>query len=696
MNKELGTPLELDDAEVEEIFEGFEGVVGIEDGSDGEKQDYEENSKERWPPESELEAGAPNEMSNDTKEDTTANPHEMLGSETMESLHSNLQVSLDMPWMSQQQQSSEDGISIITTATTQQLSNLQQPALPSLGYPRSSFRGRLPWPAMEEIKELPEPLLPAVTLSEFSALEEERTREAQENNQTLLPEITMKSPTYSREVRGNRASTPVDVLNHTTRLDELEADNPLCTSRPGSSKSDADPLTTETATFRASKKGKYTPLAQSRLRNNLLASVGFLEFGNATDFAANVFNTIPVPVYAAVLMGLGGAVAIILSFFAVRDAVLSWRNVRILREERTKLIRRDKSLQAEEGEVEVGEVERTAEMDAMRLEVNRRELGSEIIDRFSMDALMGFGAFIVGVGTELAIGGANPRVYHASNLLSGYIGNSPGLLWGLCNTLWSIYVFRRARQHLKFGVAALESHVVKEGLRSRVRLVQMHSFMLGLATLVAGAGGMVTVTRWWGYVMLIPCIITNIWGNFLWRNRIGYERPVARLRERLWSRDEIVAELEWILEVKRRLNAEKNVKLTEILRGEMLEAETIIDFIVRTDLFEDFCWRLLKDKSFTTHMDEGSETPLIILTPQTILATTSQSSALILSTAQLSFSEKGCIQLEWKERYLFEMLGARLCVEHGTFQTPGIREARAQSRRASQATEDKRERGGSG
>jgi hypothetical protein len=73
-----------------------------------------------------------------------------------------------------------------------------------------------------------------------------------------------------------------------------------------------------------------------------------------------------------------------------------------------------------------------------------------------------------------------------------------------------------------------------------------------------------------------------------------------------------------------------------------------------------------------------------------------QLSPLILSTAQLSVQKKGRVQLMWKERYLLEMLGARLCVERGTIQTAGTREAVAQSRRASHAVEGEREKGPNG
>jgi hypothetical protein len=53
-------------------------------------------------------------------------------------------------------------------------------------------------------------------------------------------------------------------------------------------------------TFVRQKNG-WTPKGQRRLMNSLLAGVGLLELGNAGDFAANVWNQIPVPHFA---MGL--------------------------------------------------------------------------------------------------------------------------------------------------------------------------------------------------------------------------------------------------------------------------------------------------------------------------------------------------------------------------------------------------------
>ena len=42
------------------------------------------------------------------------------------------------------------------------------------------------------------------------------------------------------------------------------------------------------------RKDGYRPERQTKLRNSLLAVMGFLELANAGDFAANVSNTIPL------------------------------------------------------------------------------------------------------------------------------------------------------------------------------------------------------------------------------------------------------------------------------------------------------------------------------------------------------------------------------------------------------------------
>ena len=184
---------------------------------------------------------------------------------------------------------------------------------------------------------------------------------------------------------------------------------------------------------------------------------------------------------------------------------------------------------------------------------------------------------------------------------------------------------------------------------------------MGVATLVSGAGSLVTATRWWGYVMLIPCIIIFIYDNSLWRNRLGYERPATGQEQ--WEAD-AVEELEWTV-----FEGKMLVQNPVSMAGENSShsIESIVGIIVRCDLFEEFCIRLPKEKPF---LDEvlwlSSDSVLasqetLTVTPRLILSTSNEFPSLTLQTAQSCIREVGLKQLRWKERYLLELIGAYFC-----------------------------------
>ena len=140
-------------------------------------------------------------------------------------------------------------------------------------------------------------------------------------------------------------------------------------------------------------KGQYR-LEQPRcqLKNNLLAAVGFFELANAGDFAANVWNAVPPVTIAVILMALGATGALVILTFAIFDLPRAWRNTRILRLERKRLLQLK----------QVGFSTTTSRLSNLAyIDVNNRELGNEVIDRLLMGILLGFGAFTVGVGTYL-------------------------------------------------------------------------------------------------------------------------------------------------------------------------------------------------------------------------------------------------------------------------------------------------------
>ncbi|KAJ9623017.1 hypothetical protein H2204_011275 [Knufia peltigerae] len=301
----------------------------------------------------------------------------------------------------------------------------------------------------------------------------------------------------------------------------------------------------------------YVSVSHNNLRNSLLPLVGFLELANAGDFAANVFNTIPVPTFAAVLMGIGGCVALCFCTVAIWDARLSFENVKILRRERQTLLSLRRHLERQQKTTtNVNFAPSSQNFDinteksssptqplnlfhhhhhlalSVYLDVNTFETRTELVDRLLMDITMGFGALLVGVGTLMAIAGANHKIFLASNLLSGYIGNGPAALYGLIRAVWSMYVYIRTTRHeravRKSVTATLTTPEITQALRQRYTRLKFYASLAGPTSLVAGAASLVTATMWWGYTMLAPCIVLSWVCNTLYRKEIGYTRPIVQ------------------------------------------------------------------------------------------------------------------------------------------------------------------------
>ncbi|KAH6663345.1 hypothetical protein B0J14DRAFT_494808 [Halenospora varia] len=403
--------------------------------------------------------------------------------------------------------------------------------------------------------------------------------------------------------------------------------------------------TTSSATF-VKRKHDFVPIKQYKLQNSLLAGVGLLELANAGDFAANVWNQIPVPTFAAILMGLGGTFALAISIFAAIDAVLSWRNVVFLKQEREFLRKQRATLMS-----------RTTRDLETHLDVNHRELGTEMIDRMGMDIFMGFGAVMVGTGTLMAIGGADPKVYKASNLLSGYIGNAPVALYGLFNAWWSIYVWRRANRHRCAGLRELKGDEVLPLLMRRTRRVKTHAVMIGISGIVAGGASLTTAQFWYGYPILVPCIIMSAVCNYMWRTRIGYDRQLLQHRPQI-DKASFVQELQ-ILIFLRKLMKHPPPDLLHQVVPNADSMVSILELLVSHDLFAEFCARLLKDTSLAIAA-LGPLAGEIEISPQRLLDADSACYPRFAQIAGTTIVEMGDIHFKYRERYLLEALGCYL------------------------------------
>jgi hypothetical protein len=397
-------------------------------------------------------------------------------------------------------------------------------------------------------------------------------------------------------------------------------------------------------------RGKYRLPPRQQLRNNLMIGVGFLELANALDFAANVWNVVPVAEFVVGLMAAGGSATLLMSLVAVRDAQLSWSNVRLLWDER-KYLDRLKGQHARNRDL-IRHLDR-------RRGVNLRELGSEVVDRIVMDVLMGGGGILVGIGTLLAIGGANETIFHASNLLSGYVGNIPAAIYGVINVVWSVYLWVRFTRHASAAARIPDTAPFRQRLYLRFRRFRWHAMVTALTGAVAGAASMVTATMWWGYVVLIPCIISSVFCNIYWRKKLGYDRSMMTNLRSTKPRC-LIQELSYVMSVHRSLVEQG---LPEPLANANLNKSNepiaaIIQFIVDSDLFDQFCeWLVLRNPSLAEKFASEAGQDTVQITPDSLIKVCAETAPEISDQGRQFLRQVGRRHFEYRERYLLELLG---------------------------------------
>lgn len=396
-------------------------------------------------------------------------------------------------------------------------------------------------------------------------------------------------------------------------------------------------------------RGRWATPKASRLRNSLLSTMGLLELANAGDFAANVWNEIPVPIYAIVFMALGGTLALVVSMLAYRDAMLSWDNICYLRQERRNL--------KTERERQAAASQPTQDIEIL-LDLNFRELGSEVTNRYGLDIFSGFGAFVISIGTYMAIGGANRRVWFASNLLSGYVGNAPIALFGLASSLWSGYIFIRATQHRNLAAQSLRlrDRPARALVRERSLNVHIYTSVSAVSSLVGGAASMITATRWWGYVMLIPVILSSMFYNSWLRRKVAYDRPAAGSSVNL-TVESVARELELADAICREIQSGASPGQKLLPNPESLES--VVRFLVATDLLEACCIRLLQNEDLVVSLADQTATE-IEANPERLFDTPKELHSTIIGIAQETIKTQGPKTLVYRQRYLAELLGTML------------------------------------
>ncbi|KAL6872436.1 hypothetical protein HDV57DRAFT_265236 [Trichoderma longibrachiatum] len=404
---------------------------------------------------------------------------------------------------------------------------------------------------------------------------------------------------------------------------------------------------------RADKKGDAYVSSGTKLKNDLYRAVGLLELANAGDFAANVWNKYPVPVYAIVFMAVGATFAGVMSVFAMLDARRAWRNVTFLRQQYREL--------RQARERRAAKARPTTDLDVL-LSVVYREIGTEGINRWGLNLFMGAGAVLIAIGTYLALGGQNDAIFLASNLLSGYVGNSPIALFGAFNTCWAYYIFCKAQGHINAASKAIPGTRAMALIKRRSRNLQVYTSINGTATLVGGVGSMITATRWWGYVILIPVIMSAIFCNHWWRTRAGYtRRDLVPYGMSVMKVDELSTALDFAARAPKKIREHKKTPLNAFV-SDPTSLQAVLTFIQEYELLEPFCERLVKNKDLRRVLGCAGAPDEIKIKITSLLDLPKDQHPTIIQVAQDTVRKVGPTHFQYRERYAAELLGTYFVV----------------------------------
>jgi hypothetical protein len=404
------------------------------------------------------------------------------------------------------------------------------------------------------------------------------------------------------------------------------------------------------------RKEQYAPLHSQAYKNNLLAAVGFFELTNALDFPANVWNNYPVPTFVVGLMATGGAVCLLWTLFGIWDLVLSLRNIHFLREERRKLLH---SLHAN---VEVGtQGGLPRQLLTAGLDINYRELGWEYVDRAIMDGFMSVSGLLVAIGTIMAIWGINHTIFMASNMLSGYVGNSFIAVYALINSAWSIYMWRRATKHM---AAVRRASDVPEDLKRRLtshsRRHQLYAGVNMITVIVSSAGSLASAENWQGYVVIAPCIFGSVFANLYWRYCLAYSRSSFQKWSASLQDYDIQTHLYALSIIQSRAHSLHGRKVTiedMVSTKTKLTTRHILQLVQQLDIVESFGTALMRQDA-ECKVPNRNHPDSKCLYRKSLYA---MEAAKVLPAANTALETVSPSHFRDQERFLLELYGCYLC-----------------------------------
>jgi len=158
--------------------------------------------------------------------------------------------------------------------------------------------------------------------------------------------------------------------------------------------------------------------------------------------------------------------------------------------------------------------------------------------------------------------------------------------------------------------------------------------------------------------VLLPCIVSSMVCNYVWRKRIGYERPLAQQKVEI-DKASLIMELEHITSTRKIFKTTDQTEWFSKIILDPNSLSSILSFFRTNDLFDDFCLRLLQNVTLATSLlgRLGNE---VTIDEQMILADKELYPSIRL-VAEETLRKMGPLKFKYRERYYLETLGCYLC-----------------------------------
>lgn len=173
---------------------------------------------------------------------------------------------------------------------------------------------------------------------------------------------------------------------------------------------------------------------------------------------------------------------------------------------------------------------------------------------------------------------------------------------------------------------------------------------------------MITATRWWGYVILIPVILASLFCNYWWRTRAGYtRRDLVPSGLSVMSVDELSTALEFAARAEVKIKEQKETPINPFV-SDPSSLRSILTFIQEQELLEPFCMRLVQDAGLRTTIGYPNNPAEIEIQVDSLLNLPEDSHPAIIQIAQDTVRKIGSKHFKYRERYAAELLGTYFVV----------------------------------